>query len=107
MFAPILALLLLHIVNTVYRGFTEPRWLVATGTIEESSIQHDHDSICLLIRYQFHINDQPYWGNESIWCRDEEDAQNKLARFPVGIDAEIEFRPNDPETRSRLFLPIK
>ena len=94
--------LLLHVFNAIYRGFTEPEWITASGIVQESAILHGHDSIHVSIRYKFHVHDQPYWGNDRIWCRDETDAAKKLESFPVGVNIDIKFHPNDPETQSRL-----
>lgn len=94
--------LLLHVFNAIYRDFTEPEWIAQSGIIEESAILRGHDSIHVTIRYKFYVHDQPYWGNDSVWCRDETDAARKLESYPVGVNVDIEFHPNDPETQSRL-----
>ena len=105
MLTPILLLVLLHILNAVYRSFTEANWRSVSGVIEESSIQHDDDSVYVLLRYQFLIDDQPYWGNQTIWSRNEKTAIETLADLAVGKKIKIEYHPNDPETQSRLFEP--
>ena len=100
---PIAALILLHIVNFIFRSLTASAWRTTPGTIEESSLQHDLDGDPYLeLRYKFHIDGQPYWGNQRMRLFDRATVDDKMREFAIGAKINVEFHPDDPENQSVL-----
>ena len=100
---PIAALVMLHLVVAIHGILTQPPWQSVTGVLEEAALQHDDDfQPFISVRYKFHINDQPYWGNQTIRVG-KAVARSEIRKLcPIGHRIGVDYHPFDPENQSRL-----
>lgn len=79
------------------------------GVIEESNLQFDHDGTPFVqIRFKFLVNEQPYWGNQTIRessLLNGEKIATILQRYSIGAGVIVYFDPQDIEYSSTLDEP--
>jgi len=98
-----LALILLRTVVWVFELVESSSWPSTYGVIQESSIQLDHDGDSdVVLRFMFVIDDQPYWGNQTMSVKRDYDRARLEADYPIGKTVSVIYNPADPENGARL-----